>query len=193
MLLAVHSKYDASSILGKVVFYALFLVVLQMAFGVFGTNPVSDLLASVVAYLPKLIVAILIIVIASAIGAAVREIVRVSLGGLTYGKALASASGAAILVVGVFAALSQLQIAPAIVTGLFYALLAVVAGSAIIAIGGGGVQPMRARWESMLNQYDAEKPKVRDELQGAKGRVEERAKEVSTRATEMAPPVPSSR
>jgi Conserved TM helix len=186
-----RSKYDASSILGKIVFYALFLVVLQMAFGVFGTNPVSDLLASVVAYLPKVVAAILIIVIASAIGAAVREVVRASLGGLSYGKALASATGAAILIVGVFAALDQLQIAPAIVTGLFYALLAIVAGSAIIAIGGGGVQPMRARWQSMLDQYDAEKPKVRSELQGAKGRVEERAKDVAAqaRSTELAPPI----
>lgn len=48
-------------------------------------------------------------------------------------------AGAAILTVGVFAALSQLQIAPAIVTGLFYAILAIVVGSAVIAIGGGGV------------------------------------------------------
>ena len=40
-----------------------------------------------------------------------------------------------------FAALNQLQIAPAIVTGLFYAVLAVVVGSAIVAIGGGGILP----------------------------------------------------
>src|SRR4051812_2602524 len=35
-----RSDYDASDIVGKVIFYALFLIVLQMAFGVFGTNPV---------------------------------------------------------------------------------------------------------------------------------------------------------
>ncbi len=52
-------------------------------------------------------------------------------------------AGAAILTVGVFAALNQLQVAPAIVTGLFYAILAIVVGSAVIAIGGGGVKPMQ--------------------------------------------------
>ena len=50
-----RSEYDASDILAKVVFYALFLIVLQMAFGVFGQNPISDLLEGVIAYLPKVI------------------------------------------------------------------------------------------------------------------------------------------
>ena len=36
------SKYDASDILAKIVYYALMLFVLSTAFGVFGTNPVSS-------------------------------------------------------------------------------------------------------------------------------------------------------
>jgi hypothetical protein len=143
-----RSQYDASDILAKVVFYALFLIVLQMAFGVFGQNPISDLLEGVIAYLPKVIAAILIIVIAAAIAAAARELIDASLGGLSYGPTLANATGIAIVVVGIFAALNQLQIAPAIVTGLFYAVLAIIVGSAVIAIGGGGITPMRARWEN---------------------------------------------
>lgn len=105
-------EYDASDILAEVVFYALFLIVLQMAFGVFGPNPISDLLEGVIAYLPMVIAAILIIVIATAIAAAARELIDASLGGLSYGTALANATGIAIMVVGVFAALNQLQIAP---------------------------------------------------------------------------------
>src|SRR3954453_9569992 len=37
-----RSQYDASSIVGKIVYYALVLFVLQLAFGVFGANPISD-------------------------------------------------------------------------------------------------------------------------------------------------------
>ena len=159
------SQYDASDILGKVVFYALFLFVLTMAFGVFGENPVSDMLASVIAFLPKVFVAIVIVVIASAIAAGARELTVASLGGLSYGKMLGNIASAAILAIGVFMALNQLEIAPAIVNGLFYALLAVVAGSAIIAIGGGGIQPMRARWENALSTYDDEKENVKREVQ----------------------------
>ena len=137
-------KYDASDILGKIIFYGLFLIVLQMAFGVFGPNPISDLLEGVIAYLPKIVAAILIIVVASAIAAAAREVIDATLGGLSYGSALANGVGIAIVIIGIFAALNQLQIAPAIVTGLFYALLAIVVGSAVIAIGGGGIDPMRS-------------------------------------------------
>ena len=61
------SKYDASDIVAKVVFYALFLMVLQMAFGVFGANPVSDLITGVIAYLPKVFAAIVIVVVSAAV------------------------------------------------------------------------------------------------------------------------------
>jgi hypothetical protein len=177
-----RSEYDASDILAKVVFYALFLIVLQMAFGVFGSNPISDLLEGVIAYLPKVIAAILIIVIASAIAAAARELIDASLGGLSYGSTLANATGIAIVVVGIFAALNQLQIAPAIVTGLFYAVLAIIVGSAVIAIGGGGIGPMRSRWDNVLAKYDEEKPKMQQAAQGSKDRIAKRAQERADQA-----------
>jgi hypothetical protein len=173
-----RSKYDASDIVSRVVFWALLLFVLQLAFGVWGPNPVSDLIHDVIAYLPRLFVAILIIVIASAIAAGVREIVQASIGGLSYGSALATLASVAILAIGVFAALNQLQIAPAIVNGLFYALLAIVAGSAIIAIGGAGIGPMRRKWEEALARYDAERPRLQREAEGAGDRVRARADEL---------------
>jgi hypothetical protein len=165
-----RTEYDASDIIGKVIFYALFLLVLQMAFGVFGDNPVSDLISSVIAYLPKVVAAILIVVIAAAIAAAVKEMVATALANLSYGATVANLASVAIITVGVFAALSQLQIAPAIVHGLFYAVLAVIAGSAIVAIGGGGIQPMRQRWESALRRYDDERPRLQREMRDARAR-----------------------
>jgi hypothetical protein len=168
------SRYDASTLVSKVVFYTVFLLALEMAFGVFGTNPVSDLLTSVVAYLPKVFAAILIVVVASAIAAAVKEIVEASLGGLSYGRGLSLAASAAIIAIGCFAALNQLQIATPIVNGLFYAVLAVIVGSAVIAIGGGGIAPMRAQWEKALNKLEQEAPQVRQQVQAAGPRVEQR-------------------
>lgn len=183
-----NSKYDASDLLGKLVFYAVFLFVLQMAFGVFGENPISDLLTSVIAYLPKVFAAFLIIVIAAAIGAAVRELLDATLAGLSYGSALANGVGVAILVVGVFAALDQLDIAPAIVTGIFYALLATIAGVTIIAVGGGGIAPMRQRWERSLQRLDDEMPQIRQQRQGAKERIEQRARERQGQAQQTSQP-----
>lgn len=176
-----NSRYDASSIVSKLVFSALFLLVLQLAFGVFGANPVSRMIEGVVAYLPKVFAAIVIVVVAAAIAAAVKEIIQSALGGLSYGSTLAVGASVAVLTVGGFAALSQLQIAPAIINGLFYAVLAVVAGSAVIAIGGGGIKPMQARWQAALARWDDEKPQVQRQIDGAGTRIQERAQELRPR------------
>ena len=87
--------YHPSQILGKIAFYGVFLFVLQLAFGVFGPNPISELLTRVIAFLPNVFVAIVITVVSASIAAAVRDIVASALGGLSYGKMLATlASGA---------------------------------------------------------------------------------------------------
>jgi hypothetical protein len=148
------TPYEASDLLSKVVFYALFLIVLQLAFGVFGPNAVSDLIEGIVGYLPNIFVAILIIVVTAFLASAVRDIVRGAVGGTDYGNLMSTGAYVAVLVIGIFAALDQLEIAPAIVTGLFYAILAVVAGSAIVAIGGGGIAPMRKRIEGWLDSAE---------------------------------------
>lgn len=176
------SDYDASDILGKVVFYALFLIVLQLAFGVFGENPVSDLLEGVIAYLPKVIAAILIIVVGAAIAAAAKDLIEGALGGLPSAKTIANGVSIAILVVVVFAALDQLEIAPDIVSGLFYAVLAIVVGSAVIAIGGGGIKPMQQRWERSLSRYDAEKAQMEQQPGSAGDRVAQRVEKRTDQA-----------
>lgn len=174
------SRFDASDILGKIVFWVLFLFVLQLAFGVFGPNPISDLIKGVIAYLPNVFVAILIIVIGAAIAAAVKEVAEAALGGLSYGKSLAIAGSTAIIVVAVFAALEQLHIAPAIVRGLFFALLAIVVGSAVVAIGGGGIKTMSRYWERAALKAEQESSNIKQEAQGSKERLQQRAEERKT-------------
>ena len=156
-----RSRYDASDFLSKIVFYAIMLFVLQLAFGVFGPNPISDIIRGIIAFLPRVFVAIVIIVVASAIAAGVKDIVAAALGGLSYGRMLATLASVTIIAIGVFAALSQLEIATPIVNGLFYAILAIIAGSAIVAIGGSGIGPLRRVWDRALNRLEEEAPKVR--------------------------------
>jgi hypothetical protein len=170
------TRFDASSMLAKVVFYVVLLFVLELAFAIFGPNPISELITGVIAYLPNVFVAIVIIVVGAAIAAAVKEIVEASLGGLSYGRVLALVASAAILVLAFFAALDQLQIAPAIVRGLYYAALAIVVGSAVVAIGGGGIDTMRRYWERAAARAEQESGAIRAEAQGSSERVAERAR-----------------
>jgi hypothetical protein len=178
------SQYDASSILGRIVFYALFLFVLQLAFGVFGPNPISELITAVIAYLPNLFVAILIVVIGAAIAAAFKEVIEASLGGLSYGKALAMAVSVMILSIAIFAALDQLNIAENIVTGLFYAALAIIVGSSIVAVGGGGIKTMSKYWERASLKAEQESANLKQEASGSKERIVERAQERKDQAAQ---------
>ena len=141
-----------------------------------------------IAYIPRLIVAILIVIIVAALATVVRELIDAALGGLSYGKTIGTAAGAAILVIGIFVALNELLIAPAIVTGLFYALLAIIVGSSVISIGVGGIQPMRQRWTNVLDKYDEEKPNIEQASQGAKERIQQRAQQRLEQAEQLTPP-----
>jgi len=157
------SDYDASDIVTKVVYWALVLVVLTMAFGVFGPNPVSDVLATIVAFIPKLIVAIIIIVIAAALAAAVRELINNTIGGLSYGKTLANIASIAILVLGTIAALNQIGVADSVTTPVLYALLASIVGVIVVGVGGGLVKPMQSRWEGALDTVARESGRMKEE------------------------------
>src|SRR5918993_1545232 len=125
------SKLDASDIVGKIIYYTLVLFVLQFAFGVFGPNPVSDLLEGIIAFLPKIIVAIIIIVL------------------------------------GVTAALNQIEVATTVTTPILIAVLAIIAGVIIVGAGGGLIRPMQQRWEAWLARAEQEAPRIKQEVQSA--------------------------
>ena len=151
-----RSRYDASDLVAKLVYYAALLFTLQLAFGLWGPNPVSDLIKGVVAWLPKAFVAILIVVVAAAIASAVRDIVGNALSGLSYGRLLANVAAWFIIGLGVIAALNQIGVATTVTTPILIAVLATIAGILVVGVGGGLVRPMQARWESWLDRAAAE-------------------------------------
>ncbi|MQA27669.1 MAG: hypothetical protein GEU94_19915, partial [Micromonosporaceae bacterium] len=67
--------YDPSQLFSKLVYYAVLLIALQMAFGVFGPNPVSDIINAIVAFLPLAFIALVIVVITAAIANAVKDVI----------------------------------------------------------------------------------------------------------------------
>lgn len=163
------SKYDAATILARIVYYFIFLLVLSAAFGVFGAdNPVSRFLAEIIAFLPNLFVAVLVLVIAAAAAAAIKDLLGNTLGGLSYGNALANAASLFVIALGVFFALDQLQIAPLIVGGIFYALLALIVIPPIIAFGVGGIDPAR----QAIQSFQAKAKDKAQEVQSSPGEQE---------------------
>jgi Conserved TM helix len=151
-----RSKYDASGLIGRIVYYMLLLVTLQLAFGVFGNNPVSTMLDAVVGWLPKAVVAIILIVVGSAIAKVVKDLITGAIGGLSYGRFVASLASIAIIAVFAIAALSQIGIAAAVTQPILITVLATIGAILAIGVGGGLIKPMQGRWERMLNAAEQE-------------------------------------
>ncbi|MEU1277934.1 hypothetical protein [Streptomyces sp. NPDC005805] len=156
-----NSSYDATGILSKVLSYAILLITLQLAFGVFGPNPVSAMINGAVSWIPKAIVACVIVVVAMAIARAVRDIVQGALSGTSYGRTLATVAWAFIVGLGVVAALGQAQIATSVTGPLLWAVLATVTGILVVGVGGGLIAPMRQRWDRWLSLAEAESDRAR--------------------------------
>ncbi|GAA4244722.1 hypothetical protein GCM10022255_008890 [Dactylosporangium darangshiense] len=151
-----RSRYDASGIIAQLVFYAVLLITLRIAFDIWGPNAVSTLITAVIAWLPRLFVAILIVVVAAAIASAVRDVASTALGGLSYGRAVANIAFVFILGIGVIAALNQIGVATTVTTPVLIAVLATVGGILIVGVGGGLVKPMQARWDRWLDRAETE-------------------------------------
>jgi hypothetical protein len=159
-----RNNTDASDLVAVLVFWTVFLITLQLAFGIWGPNPISDLLHGLIAYIPRIVVAVIILVIAAAVARVLTDVLRPMLGAVQGGDWIARAAGIAVLVIGVFAALDELQIAPAIVVGLFYALLAVIVGSLIVAFGGGGIPVAREYLQRWRVRGEAKAAEIRSNI-----------------------------
>lgn len=156
-----RSKFDASGLVAQLVYYAVLLIALQIAFGLFGSNPVSDLLTAIVAWLPRAIVAIVIVVVAAAVASAVRDITTRALGGLSYGRMLGKIASWFIIGIGVIAALNQIGVATTVTTPILIAILATVGGILVVGVGGGLVRPMQQRWDGWLSRAEQEAPQAK--------------------------------
>jgi Conserved TM helix len=186
-----RSQYDASTIASKIVYYALLLFVLQLAFGVFGPNPIGQLIAGVIAFLPKLFVALVIIVVASAIAAAVRDLLANTLSGLSYGRMLANIASVFILGLGIIAALNQVGVAITVTLPVLVAILATIGGILVVGVGGGLIRPMQDRWDGYLSRAEEESRNIREQASRRHGAGSNRSGQMPAMSSTAYSPAPS--
>ncbi|WP_186315766.1 mechanosensitive ion channel family protein [Catellatospora sichuanensis] len=157
-------RYTPSGLVGKLVYYALLLFTFQLAFSVFGPNPISNLIDTVISWLPRLIVACVILVVAVAIANAVFDVITNALSHFSYGRTIGRIAQVVIIAFGVIAALNQIGVATTITMPVLVAILATIAGILIVGVGGGLIAPMRERWERALNKVEEESSRVSEHL-----------------------------
>jgi hypothetical protein len=140
-------KVNIPLLIGEIVKWFLIIVTLLAATDILGLQDVAAFLQSVLAYIPNVVVAALILVIAVILANFVYRTVAasVSAAGFTSGLAIAAVSKWAIIVFAFLAALLQLNVAASLIQTILTAFFAMVALAGGLAFGLGGKE-LAAKW-----------------------------------------------
>ena len=152
-----------SKLIGQVVFWFVFLGALSIAISSLGIAALNDFLAKVFSYLPNIVVAILIFVLAAALAGFLARAVSRVMGETPSGKLFETAVPVLVMAIAVFMILNQLRIAGAIVTITYAALLGALALGMALAFGLGG-RPVASRLlEDAYRRGQEERLRIRAE------------------------------
>lgn len=156
-----------SRFIGKVAFWLVFLGFISMAVAVLDIPALNEFMGAIYGYLPHVIAAIVIFLVASAVSVGAVAFVRRVMGRSTLAKVIGSVIPSLVMSIAVFMILDELMIAENIVTITYTALIGAVALGLALAFGLGG-RDVAAR---LLEQaYDAGRNKsgaVKQEAQRA--------------------------
>jgi Conserved TM helix len=127
-----------SRLAGTIAFWAIMLGTISLAVSVLGIEALTDFVAAVYGYLPNVLAAILIFLVASAVSAGVATLVNRVMGGTPLGKIVATAAPILVMTIATFMILDQLQIAQNIVVITYAGLIGAIALGSALAFGLGG-------------------------------------------------------
>lgn len=134
---------DSGKLVAQLLYYLIAIVVLQLALSAFGDNPVSDALNDLIGFIPRLVVAIAIIIITGLVANTVKDLIGPALANVDFGPLAGRIAVGAIWMIGVFAAIDQIQFAEDIVDTLFTAIVGSLSFILIIKFGVGGIWAAR--------------------------------------------------
>ena len=134
------SEITARRIISGLVYWLVIIMVLVMVVNALGLPNASDVLASLFAYVPRVIAALIVFVVAMFLASFVSGIVRIAAvnAKLPKPELLASISRWAIVIFALTIVLTQLGIAPALVSTTFNIILGGIVLALALAFGLGG-------------------------------------------------------
>lgn len=150
-----------AALVGGVVFWVIMLFVISSAIGTLGIPALTVFMNQVLAYLPNIIAALLIFIVAAAVAGAIGGLAQRTMGDTPTGRIVRAAVPAVVMGIAIFMILTQLGIAPAIVTITYVALIGSTALAAALAFGLGGrdaaAELINSGYRKAQNQSDTVK------------------------------------
>jgi Conserved TM helix len=178
--------HSPSRLLGRIAFWAAFLGAISLAVTVLGIDALTNFMGAVFAYLPNVIAALLIFLVAGAVAAGVATLAQRFMGETGLGKIIATVAPIIVMTIATFMILDQLKIAEDIVVITYAALLGAVALGSALAFGLGGRDVARQLLEGAYQKGQDNKDQFKRDLDQGMQRAREDAERVKDRAGESA-------
>jgi small-conductance mechanosensitive channel len=151
-----QTRETPATVLGKLIFWLVFIIAITMAADALGIRQISAVLGQLIAYIPSVIAAILILVLAALLANFLSGIVR----GATGSDLLSNIARYAIIIYAAFAAITELGIAVQLTAPTFLIILGAVALAAAIAFGFGAQGVARDIVEKAYERRDEAKQTI---------------------------------
>ena len=177
--------------ISRVVFWIAFAFVLTIAISALKIPAITAFMDNILAYLPNVIAAIAIFVVAAVVAGAAGGAAAKLMGDTPTGKLVGSIVPTIVLVIGMFMVLNQLKIAEEIVTITFAVLMGSLGLGMALAFGLGGrqvaadllsdaVDKGRENKERVKRDFDTGKERAKDQAGQAQQKVQAQAGDGST-------------
>ena len=166
-----------SALLANVVRLLIVFAALVIGAGRLGIPEVTAFFAGIVAFLPNLLAALLIFVVAGALAGAIGGIVARTMGDTSTGKVVGSAAPALIMTIAVFMILTELGIAEQIVQITYVILLGSIGLGLALAFGLGGRDTASKLVSDAYYKGQRNQEQVKQEIRVGKERGQQEAKE----------------
>lgn len=166
-----------AGLLGTITFWLLFLGALSIALDVLGIAALEDFVASVWAYLPNVLAALLIFIVAGAIAAGAATFASRFMGDTPTGRIVSTAAPILVMTIATFMILDQLQIAETIVTITYAGLIGAIALGAALAFGLGGRDAAARLLDGAVVRGEGAVAQAKQDLQRGADRAREEVEE----------------
>lgn len=164
-------KGSPARLVGSVVFWVLMLFVISATIGTLRIPALTSFMNQVFAYLPRVIAALLIFIVAAALAGAIGGLAQRLMGDTVTGRIVRTAGPTLVMAIAVFMILTQLNIAPVIVTATYIALIGALALAGALAFGLGGRATAADMIDSAYRRAREERDTVKQDMRHGREQV----------------------
>jgi hypothetical protein len=162
-------------VIASLTFWVVYLFAISIAISVLGIPILIDFVRAIYAYIPNVIAALLIFLVAGTISGAVATLIHNAMGDTATGKIVGTAAPVVIMSIAGFMILEQLRIAPGVVLLTYGLTLGAVSLGLALAFGLGGREVAGRMLSDLYGKAQANRGRVAADVRRGANRAQDKA------------------